>query len=557
MRKIALTLSFLCLYLFGIGQSLDLLKAPQSPAFQLLGVEPSSIERPSDPTDLIASVRQGTDDFTRFPSNYALEMAPFHLTRKSQFNRIDKFLRDNSVGNNVAQSFLISVGTTTQKSQVWNRDNSRAAVGFKFSLLRGKADTAVLWGSKDLKKVGKITALVGAKSVEIHNNDPEYVRLDTIQQNLINPARHFGKKNMDSTLTFAAKRIDTITDLYYELLSNYKRQLEKLPNKSDSVRAYMSYANTILEKERLWKNVKDSISINQGQIRKDLLSNIGDEMDKVVNTIVVTISRLTTTSNPKRTNVDVIIDGLKSELERRNTLLLINTLKDNTINKLGKAQIEIDRIDSDKKEAKKYLDLMRKRSLIIDSLVNDELRDTLEVYENTLTHLKVDRYGWKLDIAAGATIDFPTQKFDSVFATNMGFWITGGYEGKKGNSGFAMLRLLGNPNEFYKGSDSLPTSRATLYCDLGLKYIFTTTKGFSIQAEALMRKSCLQASNKVADDWKLDLTMSYQIKANQLISLTFGRDFNRNVSQQVQNLLLALNFAIGIGSSREIVDKPK
>ena len=54
--------------------TLDVLHAPVSPASVLLGVAESEIQRPTGLTSFMVSLRQGTNDFSQLPKNYALDL---------------------------------------------------------------------------------------------------------------------------------------------------------------------------------------------------------------------------------------------------------------------------------------------------------------------------------------------------------------------------------------------------------------------------------------------------------------------------------------------------
>jgi hypothetical protein len=57
------------------------IRTPASPAFVLLGVEPTSVARPSTAADFAASLVDASDNFSSLPKNYALEASPYWLLR--------------------------------------------------------------------------------------------------------------------------------------------------------------------------------------------------------------------------------------------------------------------------------------------------------------------------------------------------------------------------------------------------------------------------------------------------------------------------------------------
>lgn len=88
----------------------DDMRAPTSPAFALLDISPSSVERPQTPkalsVNLISALRGGDG----LPRNYALEVAPFWLTSHPDLT-FDGYYHA-SVLQTMQQTFSVSVATT-------------------------------------------------------------------------------------------------------------------------------------------------------------------------------------------------------------------------------------------------------------------------------------------------------------------------------------------------------------------------------------------------------------------------------------------------------------
>ena len=69
---------------------LDLLKSPASPAFNILGIAQSDIERPADLNAFALSIQNATNNFTAIPESYAFQIAPFLMGRKKySLNQFD------------------------------------------------------------------------------------------------------------------------------------------------------------------------------------------------------------------------------------------------------------------------------------------------------------------------------------------------------------------------------------------------------------------------------------------------------------------------------------
>ena len=118
----------------------DVLRAPSSPASVLLGLSPSDIEKPSDVTGFMASLRNATENFSVLPENYAVEIAPFKLLNKTR--ALDaKSLLENK--NNFHRSFVFSFGVRkhdANDSVPDSKPKTQIGTGIKFALVRGQID---------------------------------------------------------------------------------------------------------------------------------------------------------------------------------------------------------------------------------------------------------------------------------------------------------------------------------------------------------------------------------------------------------------------------------
>ena len=113
----------------------DQLRAPSSPAFNLLGISPTDIERPKNPTDFAFSVGNASNNLSTVPKSYALEIAPFWVFGgKSSF---EQFIDNKNVGNNIKQTFVFSLGSTTANSVKDSSEFRQIGISVKFSILRG------------------------------------------------------------------------------------------------------------------------------------------------------------------------------------------------------------------------------------------------------------------------------------------------------------------------------------------------------------------------------------------------------------------------------------
>jgi len=119
--------------------SFDLLMPPSSPAFILLGIEPSAVERPGTPSDLALTVTNHTDNFSTIPKNFAMDFAPYWTFFGNHISFRD-FEADN-VSSNFLQTLFLSFATSTDEDENQDTSTTSVAVGLKFSVLRGDFDT--------------------------------------------------------------------------------------------------------------------------------------------------------------------------------------------------------------------------------------------------------------------------------------------------------------------------------------------------------------------------------------------------------------------------------
>lgn len=120
--------------------NLDVLKAPSSPAFNLLGLSPSEIDRPTDVNAFAFSLQNSTKNFTSLPNSYAVELAPVYLFQKKLIT-LDQF-KATDFKHVFWQSFTLSIGYThvgpEGKEDVDSLRKSKVGFGFKFSIIRPK-----------------------------------------------------------------------------------------------------------------------------------------------------------------------------------------------------------------------------------------------------------------------------------------------------------------------------------------------------------------------------------------------------------------------------------
>lgn len=130
---------FLCSYFFAAAQNddnelneiaINSLSAPASPGSILLGVNPADIQKPTDLTGLMVSLRNATDNFTQLPVSFAIDIAPGWLFNNKKISYADFISNKKSF----LQTLTFSYAQIAQKDENYN--GLKQGIGFSFSLIR-------------------------------------------------------------------------------------------------------------------------------------------------------------------------------------------------------------------------------------------------------------------------------------------------------------------------------------------------------------------------------------------------------------------------------------
>lgn len=229
--------------------TVDVLRAPISPAFQLLGVNPTEIERPTTPTDFVVSIAQGTNNLSTIPLNISMVICPKWLfeTKKNR-NNFENFKKNSNVLNNIFQSLIFSLGTATTKydstsqKYIQSKYNSNAtqhtsaALGIKFSLCRGKVDPKTIASSKSLKQADSILSAYTVAGTKYELEDKEIVSLKMQRDSVYLLMRKEKDSIARTKLKIEYENDKTLVDERMDYLNDQFRQSSPLAKKIDSIK---------------------------------------------------------------------------------------------------------------------------------------------------------------------------------------------------------------------------------------------------------------------------------------------------------------------------------
>ena len=177
--------------------------------------------------------------------------------------------------------------------------------------------------------------------------------------------------------------------------------------------------------------------------------------------------------------------------------------------------------------------------------------DLLDKIKAQATDLKFNREGFFLDFTAGGVVDFQEQTFNRSSVSKSGAWLTGTYDTGKAWSFLGIARYLYQPDKILADVTGLLDTKNISTFDSGFRLIYKeqAKQKLSISTEGLYRS--VLNKNSIDPSWRVVLNASYDLGKNQVLTLTFGKDFDNSLIKD-GNLITALNYIIGFGSNGKI-----
>jgi hypothetical protein len=209
---------------------IDLLRAPSSPASTLLGLSNSDIEKPTDVSSFMASLRNATSNFTSIPKSFAIDFAPFKMLGGKYLDT--KYLENNKHRFRQTSVVSLAFNTVEKNDSVINSvGKTQIGIGFKFALARGRlsAETRNAFAA-----IYKLQETDEELLRDIITNDPVSLDLKNKKNQLFRQLKFYNginaKAQVDSIKNLIAenKVLDSIrTDLITND-SNYQQRAKAL-----------------------------------------------------------------------------------------------------------------------------------------------------------------------------------------------------------------------------------------------------------------------------------------------------------------------------------------
>ena len=208
---------------------LNLLLPPISPGFTILGIEPSSIERPGNPSDFAFSILHSTNNFSELPRNYSFDLLPFWIFGGQNITYQD-FI-SNEIGQNIKQSFNVSIGLASPQGD--SSGNTSLGIGLKISILRGEISDYQKCLHRSRDSLNNLINLNFAESyMQRINTDSILIRLEGL---LRDPSLNEDLRKL-VLMEIDIKTSGIREEVEFELRQNSESQINELKNLASEIK---------------------------------------------------------------------------------------------------------------------------------------------------------------------------------------------------------------------------------------------------------------------------------------------------------------------------------
>ncbi|WP_035644167.1 hypothetical protein [Flavobacterium sp. ASV13] len=228
------------------------LRIPNTPAFSILGFEPTSVMRPTSAKKLSGDLLSSFDENGKLVMNIGLEVTPYWLKNRPNLTRAE-YLNPGTL-QTVLQTFTLSAATV--RDTITNKDN--LGVGYRFEIFKGVLNKEMATLEKDMKDLESIVGVITfTETLAPSSADEAISKLKTNLANLKVP---------ESKIT---EVINAFNDLIqYPLIGN------KVPKVLDALKKkYGDESSTLTDKIREMENKRTGFSLETAGAFKFITSN--------------------------------------------------------------------------------------------------------------------------------------------------------------------------------------------------------------------------------------------------------------------------------------------
>lgn len=196
-------------------------------------------------------------------------------------------------------------------------------------------------------------------------------------------------------------------------------------------------------------------------------------------------------------------------------------------------QAEVEKIDA----------LERNLATLLTKKYEEELLELDNKIRKDVQDIKLERYGYFLDMSMGTVLDFRNNKFNNTQISKVGAWLTGGYNSEKKFTLIFMTRYLYNPETPLANPELKKENLHTF--DMGSRLVLKLLDERFLMSGECIYRSILNKSD-FESSWKYVLNFEYEVAKNQRLTFSFGRNFEGEYEKK-GNLIVALNLLVGLG----------
>lgn len=182
--------------------------------------------------------------------------------------------------------------------------------------------------------------------------------------------------------------------------------------------------------------------------------------------------------------------------------------------------------------------------------IDKALAENTEEIKALQGKFQINREGILWDVAGGSSIRFRNRYIGNSAIYNAGIWTVLGYTIPKAGTPLLLVRYMFNPEAEWLTNSGFEKSGDFSTLDMGLKYQFSPQNSkFTGGLEGIYRSFVTGAD--LNPSWKLLANANYSVWPNQVLTFTFGKDFDNHIVKQ-GNVIAVLSFLSGIGTKRKI-----
>lgn len=483
----------------------DRIRTPASPAFSILGVSPTDIERPNTPRDFaitVASTLESGADLL-VPRNVAVEVAPYWFVGHKR-STYDDYLK-SGLGTNVLRNLSVSVASQSREVPVVDdmgmetgdtSTESTLSLGLRTQLYTGKSRADICGGDLQKKTLALARSLAGDEKLE----DPALADKELLAQ----------------------ARAQT-----------WKRLLP-LMQRRDAARKKLAQVAAILGDKDATAEAKTSAGKEHSQAAAEAIKEQA-AIDEILATMRARVQRTqdrltaaretlaAATTDAAKAKLGAEVATLEKQLTR--ALAAASVAEQAAEISAVAAQARLVDIEAERQAASSG------RTKARDARIQAEYKSRLDKLKDVCKDASAARMGWNISVAGALAWRFPESKFSDGDLDAAAGWLTVAHTWKQGISAAALARVT------WARMDE--SDRATLF-DTGARIIFARAR-YAVSGETVVRTNTDQRGVRAA------VMGEYMVSKGKWLGISFGKDFSNG-----EDIFTLANLTWGVGGESEL-----